>query len=251
MHTWTFEKDSKLIRFYSWLWKAEGNINFCKLFWGFFPPFAFFALIAHILIFVVTPIARFANRVTAPTRATLLAYINAHKVGQETSDEMYARLQKILDDENAKAAKKKAKKERGPNGFQRFLAKVSAGADRIVALLQSHEVAVTRVLFVIGAACLLATAALIVIGLVAVPWAEVWKWIVEVPWLSVAAVVAGSATLLGGIILLGTYIEAHNAQVRKFGKWLRPKKRIITTFHFFKDGVHSVKYRTCPKIVLT
>lgn len=36
MNTWTFEADSKIIRFYIWLWEADPTrIDFCRLFWGY------------------------------------------------------------------------------------------------------------------------------------------------------------------------------------------------------------------------
>lgn len=52
MHTWTFDKNSKLIRYYVWVWEASiRQLNFCKLFWGI--VLSPIGLVAKFLIFIL------------------------------------------------------------------------------------------------------------------------------------------------------------------------------------------------------
>lgn len=78
MHTWTFDKDSFIIRAYLWLYLADPTrVDFCKLFWGVvFSPIAvlfrgFLALIfglRAVAIYVARPIAALLTKLPRPHR---------------------------------------------------------------------------------------------------------------------------------------------------------------------------------------
>ena len=79
MTTWTFDADSKIIRFYLWLWKADpSNIDFCRLFWGY--VFCWVALILKPAAALAEAIDGRAQRTPQPT---LAARLKAEDLRQE------------------------------------------------------------------------------------------------------------------------------------------------------------------------
>jgi hypothetical protein len=54
-HTWTLDRDSRLLRFYLWAWEGDPSaVTFCKLFWGY--VFAPLNLLARLVWLVIWPL---------------------------------------------------------------------------------------------------------------------------------------------------------------------------------------------------
>lgn len=82
MHTWTFDADSKIIRFYLWLWKADpANIDFCRLFWGYV-----FCWVALLLKPIDTVAAAIARRIPDRSEPTLAERLRTEDLRREKKE---------------------------------------------------------------------------------------------------------------------------------------------------------------------
>lgn len=218
MYTWTFDSNAWLIKAYIWLWKGDkDSINFCKLFWGtIFAPFALFA---------------------KPWAAIFGPTIN--KLG-EWSDSVEAKHKaERPEKERRREAKKKAKEARGPNGFQRTLTNIGTFFDKVAAFAQNHEKALQFTAVSAGVIGGLAALALIGYGL-----SQVEDW--EAVLLAVArllAFVAAAVVAVVAIVVLFAYGIGPE-------RWAKIKNGFKIVGAFLKEGGRSVKYRTCPNVVV-
>lgn len=125
-HTWTFDRDSRFIRTYLWLWAGEeNNINFCKLFWG--TLFAPLALIGHAVASVAVGLGILGLAIRKRLPGRFLHFPERSYIDRVESE-----------------------LEKPPNKFQSFLTAVSEVADRVAAFWQRHDGIGVGLLLVLG-----------------------------------------------------------------------------------------------------
>lgn len=204
-HTWVFERNHPLIRFYVWAWNGSyTDINFCKLFWAV--VFGPLAILVKGLGAILEPIA---NRLD--------------NLFPHTDVRTWEQIQR---DEEEWLARRAAKLAKGPNVAQRLLHRIASAADKVAAFWQSHAT--------LGAAILYAIGATLVVGIVG---GFILLWILNpIQMLITCGIILGCAVVALLVILLGTYLD-ESGKAKSIG-------------HFFKDGYHAVKYRTCPQITI-
>lgn len=276
LHTWEFNRDALLIRAYLWLWMAdESKIDFCKLFWG--TVGAPLAIVPRLLLIPGAPVVKKlqASAVEKEKRrvAKLVEWRASDEYKQLTIEKRErdklkeAKAQAKVD---AKAAKKAAKLERGPNPAQRALSATATTVDRGVAVLQEHERAVKRTSYALATAVMLG-------GLATIAWAltlvssHVWR---DVGGIALyGAGFTAIVSVLGGVMFfvaagvigatrwqsLGRGLGRGGAKIGGGFGW--GKSKVGSGFGhglqgfklvglFLRDGHHSVKYRTCPKVII-
>lgn len=208
MYTWTFDSESRLIRFYLWAWEGKASdLNFCKLFWGML--FSPLAILFHVLRFIFTPIFtpiyRAIQAMIPPSQEETMAQRSA-RYARERREE--------ADKERLRRLKAKAKSERGPSGLSRTLDRITGSIDSAVNFFQEHTT-VSKVFVVLGTALVYvvgAAACLAVLGGIVYVIAT-WT----VTFLTVLGIILGAILLVGLLVLLGIYLD-DSGKGKRFGE---------------------------------
>lgn len=122
------------------------------------------------------------------------------------------------------------RERRGPNRLQRLLTGIGTQADKVAAFCQTKSVKFCgKVLAVLASLALLS----------AIVWTAIIGWKVYL-------------VLLGIILvaLAAVYLIAFMASVISQRTVDKVRRGFRTVGAFFDEGYHSVKYRTCPKVVV-
>lgn len=172
MYTWEFDKNSKLIRAYVWLWEAdESSINFCKLFWG-----TLFCWVGLFLKALKPLFERLEARLNRREQAVRAFHQSAE----------YMQAQRI---------KRELKEARGPNRAQRCLTSIGAAADKVAALCQTKPIKLLGKVFAVLVS--VAAAGALVFSMVVG-----WK-----VWLVLLAIAAIAVALIGLVALIASVIS--------------------------------------------
>lgn len=210
MTTWTFDADSKIIRFYLWLWKADpSNIDFCRLFWGY--VFCWVALILKPAAALAEAIDGRAKRKPQPTLAERL---KAEDLRQE---------------------KKRAKAQKWENSrLNRLLTRLEDFGTRHGALLSKLF---RGALVLVGVFVAAALATLLVLTIIE----NVVAFLIAI------GLVIGAFIIGGSIYYLTKHTTvAQRADLAATKAWNGTK----FFGRFLVEGERHVKNRTCPKIVV-
>lgn len=276
LHTWEFNRDALLIRAYLWLWMAdESKVDFCKLFWG--TVLAPLAIVPRLVVIPAAPVIRklqaSAKEKERRRVAALVKWRESEEYKQLTEK---ARERELLKEARAQAkadakeAKRQAKLERGPNPAQRTLSAAATTVDRGVAVLQEHDRAVRRAGYALATAMMLGSLAAIGWALTLVH-AHAWHYIGGLALYGVGFMAAVS--ILGGVTFflamgvvgatrwqsLGRGLGRGGAKIgggfgwgkaKVGGGFGRGRQGLRLVGLFLRDGHHSVKYRTCPKVII-
>lgn len=234
-HTARVNRDSWFIRFYCWLWLADPTkIDFCRLFWGYFPPF----LIGNLLVRVIGYLPWQLAKVVA---AAFLAVADWLKSSAPTAQEMAE-----YEAERAKAKREKLEMYEGHSN--RFFAWVSRVADRFVAVCQAAWPIAKWPVFVLAAAIVLTGA----VALLYLAYLLISVLVANVG--IVAIVVACGIGVIAAIVLVLTAYWATRFFLTETvpGRSLRGgvKGGTLTFTGALRTGFGGVKSRTCPKIEL-
>jgi hypothetical protein len=113
-HEMTVDANSWFIRLYVWMWEAKrSDINFCKLFWGYFPVFFLLNLVVFQLM--IRPVIWLVGE--------LLDLLPERERPTELQKSIKLREERLVKQEKARL-----KDDRGPSLPQRFLSGVGVGA---------------------------------------------------------------------------------------------------------------------------
>ena len=212
MTTWTFDADSKIIRFYLWLWNADpSNIDFCRLFWGY--VFCWVALILKPAAAIAEAIdGRTASR---PKRVPTLA---EHLKAEDLRREKKA----------AKAAKWENSRLNGLlTKFEDFGTRHGATLSKLF----------RGALVIVGGLVALATAGLLLYTIVTN----------FTDFLAAVGLLLGVALVAGAIFWISKRTTAaKRVDIAATKAWNGTK----FFGRFLVEGERHVKNRTCPKIVV-
>ena len=240
LHVWTVKEDSRMIRFYKWLYSENvSTLTFCKLFW---------AMVCSPIVLVLVGFASLGEKL----------FSRPNKVGSapESYDEVLARMEK----EAAERTQRRIDRENSwPN---RFIRSVASFFDHIAAFFQAHRKLVKTlqvIFFLVVVAAVLAAAGY---GLSLIPWGNIhWGYFFEQVFEQVgvfAAIFLGVFVLIIGLAYLIYYlvdeVDYSEAPVlRTTGHTVRWPfvnfwHGLVFTGKFFAFGYHTVKTRTCPRV---
>lgn len=237
VHTWTLSRNSKLIRFYNWLYDhPTGPLTFCKLFWGI----------------VLSPVVMLVVGIVG-SGVGIADYIKAHAPHQNPADK--------LAKQEARSAIKASK---GPNIGLRLVEAVSAFFDRVAAFFQRHT-GLSRALTYAWRIPLWSLILGIPSGAAAYGIYNIVGYtngfLTGLKWAGIS---------LGGLAIIGIAVLAIATLIERtpLGKWIgggvewlvidfigygvlfRIGRGFKFIGRFFAAGHHAVKYRTCPLVQL-
>jgi hypothetical protein len=236
-HEMTVDANSWFIRLYVWMWEAKrSDINFCKLFWGYFPVFFLLNLVVFQLM--IRPVIWLVGE--------LLDLLPERERPTELQKSIKLREERLVKQEKARL-----KDDRGPSLPQRFLSGVGAGASLLIMRISqfwgwvtSHKTVNFVVLrATLGIAILLSAGAIAGIIYLAVVNFGVTAIIL--------AVIAGAIIAVLFIVALHYLgVLAKMANVSSAG-WKKTKEGSKGFWEVMVDGFIAVKSNTCPKINLS
>lgn len=217
-HTWTLPADSRMLRMYGWMWKAEPEgTTFCKLFWGYiFAP--------------VNLVARLFWALLWPLRAVL------RPVGRWMKEEAA----KAESEEKRKKRQPKPPKDEIPGRIADFFARpLTRRIAKIVGICLLIPLAL------VGLAAFVIAGYYVYLG---VPLLVTWflhtdAWVVVV---TVLASIAAWLLIVGALMGLNTLFDLDT-------RWKQRKKRRaeagkLTFGQLLYHGAVAVKANTCPRI---
>lgn len=243
LYTWTFNRDSRLIRFYLWAWNASAaDLNFCKLFWGMlFSPLAVFF---HGLESILSPVVKFIGRFLPEPEEETPAQKEARWIREAEEEKRKAREKARL-----QALKERAKKEKGPSALSRSLDHFIQGVDKVAEFFQTHET-VSKTIVTIATVLAWAAAGLAALAIIGGIVFVFYTWTLMV--LKILAIITGFVTFVALVSLLIYYLDtsgkAKAAGKRIKGFFSKIGEGFDTVTFFFETGYHATKYRTCPRI---
>lgn len=228
---WTFSEESRLIRVYLRLWQGSASdINFCKLFWGtLFAPLALpcYAIGGGVLWLGENTVGRFAHFLSSLKK-------------EENDEWQYLRMVE-------------SQLPKPNNRFQQLLESIQKTVDRIAARAQSSTALRRGALVLLG-------------GLIVALAIDLGYWAVQLGvflaphWVIICYVLGGIVaaaivvSLFVGVIYLLSEIggsDWFDSLMHFLGGIVgRLGDGIVTVFRFIGTGIHSVKHRTCPRVVI-
>lgn len=234
LRTWTFDKSNPIVRFYLWLYEADPTkISFCKLFWAL--------LTSPIVLLVVALLRPFEGLATHLDKKP------------KSLDPPAPRPKK-----SHSFAKKVASAV--PHGFTWFFDKVAAGFQRFAPVVERIEVwalGYHETVFLIVWVVLAGAAVLTGLGFGAYFIYLYWSTHIFLLVLMYLGIIVGGAAAYAGLLyILGAWCNKHAPSIERFfktiGRGIKVGWHGLVVFgRFVGTAYYTVKYRTCPRVVVT